>query len=201
MTLKNILLTVSALSAVAIATAAHAGPTVTTDAAAFAAANPGIINYGFPASGGILVSAPAIYTLNGVSFITPSGAYVGNDNGYGGTPYFDSGYPLVVATANGVLGLYLGSFSFAQTVSYTVNGQVGTVELGANQALSFLGFNSNGGPLNIQFGNAFELDVVKFQTNVSAIPEPAAWAMMLISFAGIGAGMRHRRQRAGFAQA
>jgi hypothetical protein len=182
------------------ATSAWAAPTLFTDAAAFAAANPGLTAYGFPdvtGPGGVgLAVAPPTYTLNGVSFITPVGAYVGNDGGYGSTPYFDAGYPLTVVTANEVLGLYLGSYSFAQTVSYTYNGQTSTLELGPNRALSFLGFSSNGGPLNIAFSNAFELDVTGFSTRVTAVPEPTIWAMFIVGFGLAGAAMRRRPQMA-----
>jgi hypothetical protein len=34
-----------------------------------------------------------------------------------------------------------------------------------------------------------------FQTGVSAVPEPATWAMMLIGFGAIGGSMRHRRRQ------
>jgi hypothetical protein len=179
-----------------IATSAWAAPTLFTNAAAFAAANPGLTAYGFPdvtGPGGVgLATAAPTYTLNGVSFVTPIGAYVGNDGGYGSTPYFDAGYPLTVMTTNEVLGLYLGSFSLAQTVSYTYNGETGTLELGPNRALSFLGFSSNGGPLNIAFSNSFELDVTGFLTKTTAVPEPAAWAMFIAGFGLAGAAMRRR---------
>jgi len=193
----NVLLATSAIAgAMMVSSVASAAPTLFTDAAAFAAANPGLTAYGFPnvtGPGGIgLATAAPTYTLDGVSFVTPIGAYVGNDGGYGSTPYFDAGYPLTVVTENEVLGLYLGSYSFAQTVSYTYNGETGTLELGPNRAISFLGFSSNGGPLNIAFSNVFELDVTGFSTKVSAVPEPAVWAMFIAGFGLMGAAMRRR---------
>ncbi|QXQ08151.1 PEPxxWA-CTERM sorting domain-containing protein [Sphingosinicellaceae bacterium] len=198
MKLKTIVFTVTALNAAMIATSAAAAPTIYTDPAAFAAANPGLTTYGFPASNILSVVTPPTYTLNGVSFVTPTNGFIANDGGYGTTPYFDSGSYHVV-TPNHVLGLYLGAFGGAQTMSYTINGEAGTLALGAGRALSFLGFNSNGGPLDFSYSGGFEVDVTSFTTRVDTVPEPASWAFMLSGFAGAGTMMRRRRISASLA--
>jgi len=190
----NMLLATSAVAgAMMAASSAWAAPTLFTDAGAFVAANPGVTTYGFPYSAGLVPTAPN-YTLDGVSFVTPVGAFVGSDGFYGGVPYFDAGYPLTVVTANEALGLYIGSFNGALTVDYTYNGVAGVLELAAGKRLSFLGFNSNGGPLTIAFANPTEIDVTEFLTTAPAVPEPAVWAMFIAGMGLTGAAMR-RRQR------
>jgi hypothetical protein len=47
-----------------------------------------------------------------------------------------------------------------------------------------------------QFNDSGYLDNVLVQTFTTGVPEPAAWAMMLAGFGGIGAAMRSRRKSA-----
>jgi choice-of-anchor C domain-containing protein len=55
------------------------------------------------------------------------------------------------------------------------------------QTLSFSSLDASTSPYGPVIGG-ISLDAV--------VPEPAAWALMLLGFAGIGAGLRSRRQRA-----
>lgn len=59
-------------------------------------------------------------------------------------------------------------------------------------SLNFLGTASYA---TINFQNANNRFLVDNFTVVSAVPEPSAWAMMLLGFGGIGAAMRKRRRR------
>ncbi|WP_337187181.1 PEPxxWA-CTERM sorting domain-containing protein [Phenylobacterium sp.] len=71
------------------------------------------------------------------------------------------------------------------------------------------GWPINGPPIasdpngyNCCFGNAgFGTLVVSGSPDVGAIPEPGAWALMILGFGGVGATLRHRRRIATFAAA
>ena len=69
------------------------------------------------------------------------------------------------------------------TASWTPN-SVTFVAGSASETLTFTSVNVGGNP---GYGN--ELTGV----SLSAVPEPASWAFMLIGVAAIGAGLRHRR--------
>ncbi len=65
------------------------------------------------------------------------------------------------------------------------------VATAGSEVLSFQGFNAQGETIgnNISFGN--EVTGV----SLTAVPEPATWAMMLVGFGGLGAALRISRRR------
>lgn len=74
----------------------------------------------------------------------------------------------------------------------------------SNATLSFLSGGVNIGGFNYTVTNSplgvnppsSNLGVTTIQGRVTAVPEPATWAMMLLGFGGIGFAMRRRRQPA-----
>jgi hypothetical protein len=63
--------------------------------------------------------------------------------------------------------------------------------LGANGV-----FTSNGGPLNLAYFDSNNYDNTGSITfEISAVPEPVTWAMMLVGFGMIGFGLRSRRKQ------
>ena len=64
--------------------------------------------------------------------------------------------------------------------------------LGANGV-----FVSQGGPLKLAYFDSNSGDNTGFITfNITAVPEPATWALMLVGFGMIGFGLRSRRKQA-----
>lgn len=64
--------------------------------------------------------------------------------------------------------------------------------LGSSGTLTFTGLTSLYGLVNdTNSGN----NTGAFEINVSAVPEPATWAMMLMGFGMVGAGVRSRRKQ------
>jgi hypothetical protein len=107
------------------------------------------------------------------------------------------------------ISFYVGSldahnsftFHLANGATEVVTGAILAALPGMDANGSWTGFTSNG-RLTFTFdsaidsvdlasgGNAFEISDI---TAVSAIPEPAAWTMMILGFGGVGGLMRRRR--------
>jgi hypothetical protein len=82
----------------------------------------------------------------------------------------------------------------SQTTSPTANDA-----LGATFSSNSLRFVATGGQTLIAFtapGAGINVDPVLDNVSVTAVPEPATWAMMLVGFGGLGMAMRSRRKRA-----
>lgn len=127
-------------------------------------------------------------TSSGVSF-----ANTGSQN-----PLFDT------------VSLYWGSIDNQNTIYiYDVDSESITSFTGA-QILSLAGFTNIGSEsLLVSFTNTsgaigkvslaspnipFEVDNIRFSNSASgAVPEPAAWAMMLVGFGAVGSSMRRRK--------
>jgi len=98
------------------------------------------------------------------SEINGSSTYAGASNllGFPSQPYTDEG-GISFTTASGVA---FNLFTLGSPAAYVLSSAVDPV-----------GYASNGVPICLQ---------------ISAAPEPATWAMMLIGFGGLGAAMRRR---------
>ena len=74
-------------------------------------------------------------------------------------------------------------------------------------ALAFVGFTDPGKSISsvtiLAGGNGrsdfIGVDDVRFQLAAAVVPEPAAWAMMLVGFGGLGGMLRRRRSKAALA--
>jgi hypothetical protein len=77
----------------------------------------------------------------------------------------------------------IGSFATASGQQFLSRSLVGPTLAAGQHTLSFVGTDLNGG------------DNTAFIDNVSAaVPEPASWALMIIGFGGLGAGLRRTRR-------
>jgi hypothetical protein len=164
------------------------------------------------ASAGLLASSPAFahaYFLSPVA--TGGGNYTFkiDDNAPGKNTYTDTFSFTIPGTSNGASDL--GVFNVAASnstgnidfLSGTLTGPSTNVALIASN----IGANSSLGNLAsipVVFGATYLLSVTykaggsnaSFSGNVafSPAPEPAAWAMMLLGFAVVGAGLRHAQR-------
>lgn len=99
----------------------------------------------------------------------------------------------VAATTNGSFpnnSITIGGTPYTFAVPYTI-------AISSSDTLTFNPFTTTMGGLNFAFnllslssGGATVTGVLR--ANVSAVPEPAAWAMMLFGFGAIGFAMRRR---------
>ena len=78
-----------------------------------------------------------------------------------------------------VLATNVGGYSYLTSFSAGSSAFVA----GTN-TLSFVSVNSGGGPAGLQ---------VQVSGMANAVPEPGAWALMIVGFGGIGAALRRRR--------
>lgn len=104
-----------------------------------------------------------------------------------------------------------GLLTATSGLTYTDEGDLHRVELGqvalaqnaaGNAVFDLSSFSGQLVNLRFQFGSDFSVTsgglnidnvLVNGDANVSAVPEPATWAMMLIGFGIVGAGLRSRR--------
>lgn len=172
---------------------ASAAPTVYTNQAAFQAAIGGGTTYGFTYTEN--EALPPVVTNGPATF---AGALGGYDDVYG-VPYLGDYFgPLsVTSTALGI-GLFLGSYNGPETVTYSFAGLTGQLAV-PRRSTTFIGFTNDTGPLSINFTNSGELDTTGFIAgdagSAAAVPEPAAWALMLVGLGAVGAASRYRRTK------
>jgi hypothetical protein len=151
---------------------------------------------GFVMLGGAAMADPTIpagdeveYTFtrltpgNPVTFVYDSPSFVDvvqNEPGFLFTP----------TSCTGCAGFTSGNAQFVES-----NGSFDDVIVGGEATL-FLGNNAftSLGVHNSLAPSGSTLDVELIPATVSAAPEPATWAMMLIGFGGLGATMRGRRK-------
>jgi hypothetical protein len=201
-----------AASLVAIAGSADAAVTEYTSQSAFDAAAPAASTFGFNA-GGVTSVEPNPATFGTLSF---SDNVTADDTADGGIPLLF----LVSATdtptygrdflsyQNENLGISAEIDSAGATAigfSYGSNVPAGdaTLTLSTGDSFtitpsttaSFIGFTSTSPitSVSVDYPNSFAFDLISV-SSLSAVPEPASWAMMLVGFGGLGAAMRSRRK-------
>ena len=111
-----------------------------------------------------------------------------------------SGFLNIASGFTGIFSFTYGAFSnFTGTVYDGLNGTgtaLGSINLSANNVNAFspasINFSGTGRSFVISGGQAqFGFDDVTF--NAGAVPEPAAWALMIAGFGLVGGAMRRRR--------
>ncbi len=112
-------------------------------------------------------------------------------------PYYDGVFTYNFASGDTLTGTYTGLLSNAGTFGIVNNVQnflvTGGTGMFSNATGSFLGT----GQLRFDQGPpSSTLTISRGTINVSAVPEPAAWGMMMMGFGAIGAMARSRRRLA-----
>jgi hypothetical protein len=193
------------------ASPAMAAVQVYTDQTLFDAQRPDITTNKFSYNSSYSTSYGASYSGNGLTIIDSGGNIAGvNDGAYGSNVSYllQSPGTLSYQFLGPVLGLTLGSYNRSpQTVSYNVNGEVGTFTIAARPESSFIGFDTGQANsfISLIFQTRSEVDLISFQTSQvavlqsSAVPELSSWIMMVTGFGAIGATMRRRKVAASFA--
>ncbi|MBW8911759.1 MAG: PEPxxWA-CTERM sorting domain-containing protein [Sphingomonas sp.] len=88
-------------------------------------------------------------------------------------------------------GSYFVSFEAADSPN-GFNGGLGT---GVSNPLAHYAFTGDGGLWHADHGQDIALRIEGTAGALSAAPEPASWAMMLIGFGAVGGAMRTRSRR------
>jgi PEP-CTERM motif len=158
--------------------------------------------------GTITLNAPNLG--NGISGI--SDTTFGNLNGYNVNP--GGSHWLGFATGSATFNFTnptnsFGAFftglqaNFGSNFQITVNDGLGTTfnpAINANGGVEFFGFTDTASFTSLTItrlsGDYWGLD--QFTINVSAVPEPSTWAMMILGFAGVGF-MAYRRRKSALA--
>lgn len=161
-------------------------------------------------------SAPAGFSFPGSPFVVGALTFVeGSQNLIGGvatgfnllrplfTDNFVAGTTVQVAGQYNLFGLNAGNFFNTGTTRFDVRTNVASyvfnesVDTAAGRApLKFFGFTATGGEFitSVAYSGQNATGATDFQIgNLGAVPEPAAWAMMIAGFGMIGAAMRRRR--------
>jgi hypothetical protein len=105
---------------------------------------------------------------------------------------FDTSLPNPTFDPTAFNGLIFNSPGFTTLASATVN-PLTTLGAFDNSRVTLVGdeLRLNFSGLSYQTGDLVRLDFTS--TNGGVIPEPGAWAMMILGFGGVGAMMRRRR--------
>jgi len=196
---SNILVTIAAMAAVLFSSAAHAAPVLDQQALPFG----GSLYEGLEWQQ--TVTAGVAGRLSGLTL------YGAGTN--------------VTLRVNAGDGFYSGPYAFTQAVQLASGGTFidtssANIQLAAGQRFVIDLINGSGGniataltpyadgPLYMNFGVPSDMTgccgaTLAFQTfmepSSAAVPEPSAWALMIVGFGGAGAMLR--RRRAGFASA
>ena len=119
--------------------------------------------------------------------LAPSGfGQFGGDLLVGNFSYINSG----INAFDPVTGAFLGTIPINAGLGNTAGGL---------WALGFGGMGSNGDPNTLYFTDGIDGETHGLFGAISAVPEPATWAMMLIGFAGLGFAFRQSRRKVSFA--
>ncbi len=181
---------------------AQAAKTVSTNEATFTSIR-NLDSHSFPFADGTFYQPTTSYSQDGVTFEAVGGLLYQI-----GAPFCDLtdttclntsllGGATRVTFDGPVLGLYVQSRSLLNSVlNYNFNGQAGSVAIGnITSGLTFIGFD---------LGEAGSIDLLLDPTRtggiaitqfLTAVPEPATWAMMIIGFGVVGGLIRRETRR------
>jgi uncharacterized protein (TIGR03118 family) len=119
--------------------------------------------------------------------LAPSGfGQFGGDLLVGNFSYINTG----IDAFDPVTGAFLGTIPINAGLGNTAGGL---------WALGFGTGSSNGDPNTLYFTDGIDGETHGLFGAISAVPEPATWAMMLIGFAGLGFAFRQSRRKVSFA--
>jgi len=181
----------AAIPSLVLATSAAAQAVYTDSSAFIAGTSPATYNFSF-ADPDESITSPFVFGP-----ATFSGDFVGyNDGRYGtGISYLgDFASDLTVTTGAESIGFFLADYDGIETINYSVDGVSGSIGLPARPGSTFLGFSGLSGNSTITLSaNQDELDTLGFlASDISAVPEPRSWAIMLLGLGLVGFAMRRR---------
>ncbi|PZN93222.1 MAG: hypothetical protein DCF31_13380 [Alphaproteobacteria bacterium] len=177
--------------------AANAAVTTYNDGAAFAAALSGVVTEDF--EDGTLVSglsfSSTVGNISGGLFndrpvkniAETTFFFAGGADAFGGSFNLDPG-----GRGQGLeftLNLTGGGTELAGRIQYETPGFFGFTSTNRFDSVTWRGFDDINGS-----AETFNLDNAQFGNVSAAVPEPAAWGLMVVGFGLVGAGMRSRRQ-------
>jgi hypothetical protein len=204
----------SAAAIGAFAGSAHAAVTVYNSQAGFDAAVPTAVTFGFHA-GGSLQLDPNPLTKKTVTFVddvTPLDIATGGSPllftvPHSATPAYGKDFLSYENTQTGILGEIESAGTLAIGFSYGSYVPIGPATLTLNTGdvfvinpdvpATFIGFTSTTPitDISITYPGGYAFDLVNVSV-LGAVPEPSAWAMMLLGLGGLGAAMRSRGRSA-----
>jgi len=138
-----------------------------------------------------------VLNVNPGDSITVTGDWSAADTNNGYCPdcviqLYLAGLPGLPVQADLYSGGIFNNLSGRYSLTFDAPTTAGTYYLGGASSLQFHFIGIDGG--------ANGAGLVNYQINVGeAVPEPAAWAMMLMGFGGLGALLRNRRSRVALA--
>jgi hypothetical protein len=202
--------------AIALATltvgSAKASVTEFTSNAAFDAAGTIVQTTNFDAySASTPVANP--FSVGDLTFTSGENVIVTPDAGYSNTRNllaYDSWSPMsgtIDAAGYDLFGFDLGMLGQTSDVTLTLTTNLGSYALGpiatinASQGLQFLGFEASAGEYFTGFALASTASMsapgtTDFELGVAGVPEPDAWALMIMGFGCVGTALRSRRRTA-----
>lgn len=209
------LLAAASAAAFSVALSAPAQGAIYTTEAAFNAANPGATTVGFGAFAGGIEHVGTTYTQDGVDFTGSNLALV--DTSFWGSQnsLLDDvfgGFIGAQFAATGAVGFYFASgygdgnlieLSFLNGATTLFSTQ--TTGGGVETAFSFFGIDGIGSITGFRLdssvdGSGFSsLGTISFVGGAGAVPEPSAWALLILGFGAVGAGMRRRKPAVSYA--
>jgi len=202
--IRGLLAAMAALFALA---PANASVTIYTDQAAFAAAaaNLRLLELRFDTGGEDSVPLHSPYRVDAFSFTgdTLTGYndahidYPGSDPSNFSYLGFDNSR---ITGPRAALGFYVGSYTICcnLTVGYTSRDVSGTIPIPDFNQAAFFGIIDTSGSIDLQLsGTNFTVAIPAMYVPVG-VPEPAAWAMMILGFGAIGGTLRRRASPARF---
>ncbi|HEY0438373.1 MAG TPA: PEPxxWA-CTERM sorting domain-containing protein [Phenylobacterium sp.] len=113
-----------------------------------------------------------------------------------------SGSSMTITFSNPINNFFLNLYNgWVTPDTFTVSDNAGrsktvTIDSNSNGGLSLISFPAVGNIITITTSNLsydYSIDNIGFNEATPGVPEPAAWALMLVGFAGLGAALRQRR--------
>ncbi len=187
-----------------------------TSSSAFSAATTGLTveNYGSYSAGDLIADGGTLGALS-YSFDTGAGlggvitnlynSFTGNSlaakQGAGplaGTDFFyaNEGFTVTLPFAVTALGIFSNTNLPVDMTLTTSGGDTFTYTLGAydTSTFGFIGITSSTPFTSATFhSTTFNIPAIEYGAAIPSVPEPAAWAIMLVGFAGIGGSLRRAR--------